>query len=275
MRSISLSLVVYLLVTLVFPTLAYGQTIQDESYVLRPNDIIAMAVYEEPDLSSEVRILKTGQASFPLIGSVDVAGLNVATAAKKIRDLYAKDFLVDPKLTLTVKDYATDFISVIGAVGTPGQIPIPVSGDLDLGSAIASAGGVAENADKENIQLVRASGGAASYSLAAIQGAAGRIKLQSGDRIIVNQSAFVGRSVTVLGCVKTPGSVAFPVNGRLDLVTAIASAGGLTDLANPRKVTVSRKGKVTIVNFKELSQQGGQPLLLYPDDIITVAERLF
>jgi len=252
-----------------------GRAEVDPTYILRPNDSIRLAVYDEPDLSSQVRILKTGQASFPLIGSVEVSGMSVADAAGKIRDLYAKDYLVDPKLTLTVDNYATEFISVIGAVKNPGQISMPVSGQLDLATAMATVGGLAENADANGIQLVRASGATTAFSMAAIQGESARVPLAAGDRIIVNQSPFVGQKITVLGQVGRPGPLAFPLNGKLDLVNAIALAGGVTELANPKKVTINRKGEVTVVNFKEISQRGDRPLMLQPDDVVTVAERLF
>lgn len=265
---------------LILPLLALGagkggSGKDDASYILRPNDIINLAVYGETDLSVQVRILKTGEASFPLIGSVPVGGLSVAAAAANIRDLYAKDYLVDPKLTLSVFEYATEFISVIGAVKVPGQIPMPVSGHLDLASAMATVGGLLENADSNSIQLVRASGTSTTYSMDSIQGASGRVQLAAGDRIIVNQSAFVGKTVTVLGEVRKPGPVAFPLNGKLDLVNAIAFAGGLTELANQKKVSINRKGTVTVVDFRVISQRGDRPYLLQPDDVITVAERWF
>lgn len=256
------------------PAFAAGE--EDASYVLRPNDSIRLAVYEEPDLSVQVRILKTGEASFPLVGSVKVSGLSVSAAATKIRDLYARDYLVDPKVTLTVDEYATELISVIGAVKNPGQIPIPVSGQLDLASAMASAGGLAEDANPGGIQLVRASGTTSIFSMADIQaGAGGRIRLEAGDRIIVNRSPFIGKTLTVLGQVGKPGPLAFPASGRLDLVNAIALCGGLTELANPKKITINRKGKIILLDFKATSQRGDQPFLLQPEDVITVPERLF
>lgn len=248
----------------------------DPSYVLRPNDTIRVQVYEEPDLSGSVRILTTGQASFPLIGSVEISGLSVADAAEKIRELYAKDYLVDPKLTLTVDTYSTGFISIIGAVMTPGQVPVPVTGDLDLASAVATAGGLAPNADPNAILLNRASGASSRYSMADIQnGQAGRTTLRAGDRIVVNQSAFVGKTVTMLGEVVKNGPLAFPLNGRLDLVTAIAMAGGLTSTANAKKVTITRKGVMTTVDYNMISQSGGRPYTLLPDDVVKVERRLF
>jgi polysaccharide export outer membrane protein len=248
----------------------------DGSYVLRPNDTIHLDVYEEQDLSGTVRILKTGHASFPLIGSLSLAGLTINDAAEKIRALYAEDYLVDPKLTLSIESYATDFISVIGAVRSPGQIALPVSGELDLATAMAAAGGLADNADAAGVLLVRASGNTSTYNMASIvSGASGRVRLEAGDRIIVNQSAYVGKSLTIIGQVGRQGPLAFPLDGRLDLVSAIAMAGGFTDLANPRKITINRKGRTLSVDYKELSQRGGEPFRLQPDDIVNVPERLF
>lgn len=249
---------------------------QDSSYVLRANDIIRLDVYDEPDLSGAVRILKTGHASFPLIGSLEISDLTVNEAAIKIGDLYAKDYLVDPKITLTVQEYATDFISVIGAVRNAGQIAIPVSGNIDLAAAMATAGGLTETADASRILLVRASGATLTFSMSSIvNGENGRIELRAGDRIIVNQSAYVGKSVTVLGRVGRQGPLPFPISGHLDLVTAIANAGGLTELANPKKITVNRKGQVIALDYREISQRGDRPFILQPDDIINVPERLF
>ncbi len=266
----------FLLACAVWTASAQNAPPEDNTYILRANDIIRLEVYQEPDLSGEVRILKTGHASFPLIGSIKISEMSVAAAAAEIRSQYAKDYLVDPKLTLTVLQYTTDYISVIGAVMTPGQIPIPITGQLDLATAMATAGGLSPNADANSITLVRNSGSKATYSMGSIvSGADGRVKLASGDRIIVNQSAFVGKAVTILGQVGRQGPLAFPVDGRLDLVSAIAFAGGLTELANPKKVTINRKGTISVVDYASISQRGDRPFLLQPGDIVTVAERLF
>jgi len=274
-NSMSLTGWVRCLLVLMLPVAHFAAGADDASYILRPNDVISVAVYEEADLCVQVRILKTGQASFPLIGSVQISGLSVSAAAAHLRELYAKDYLVDPKLNISVSDYATEFISVIGAVRTPGPIPMPVSGHLDLVTAMAACGGLSETADANGIRLVRSSGATTTYSLDSIQGASGRVQLAAGDRIIVNQSAFIGKTFVVLGQVSKPGPMAFPIKGKLDLVNAIAMAGGLTDLANPKKISINRKGTLTVVDFKVISQRGDRPFPIEPDDVITVAERLF
>lgn len=242
------------------------------SYTLRPNDTITLSVFDEPDLAANVRILKSGHASFPLIGSVKVGGLSVSSATNKITDLYKKDYLVSPKVTLTVNDYAAEYVSVTGAVNSPGQVPIPTSG-LDLSTAIASAGGLAQNANTNKIQLVRASGGTTTFSKAHVDGSHGKTHLSPGDRIVVDSSAFIGKSVSVLGQVKKPGQVPFPVDGKLSLTSAIALAGGLDIYANQKKISVNRKGRIYMLDFKKLSAGGTDDFMLQPDDVVTAAQK--
>jgi polysaccharide export outer membrane protein len=158
--------------------------------VLCPGDEIRVEVAGEPGASCNSRILKSGKASLPFLGSVEIAGLSVKAATAKIRDLYAKDFRKNPKVTLSIRVFAPDFVSVIGAVKNPGQIPIPNGGKLDLATAMAACGGVTEKADPARIQVIRAFGANETYDLAAIKGgAAGRVKLDAGDCIVVNQSS--------------------------------------------------------------------------------------
>ena len=84
----------------------------------------------------------------------------------------------------------------------------------------------------------------------------------------------MGRTFTVLGEVKSEGPYPFPLNGKLDLVAAIAAAGGLTDLANPKKVTLRRGNQTTQIDYQSLSREG-RFLPLRSGDIIFVARRIF
>lgn len=265
-----------LLSALAFGLLLFGASsrVSAQEGILKPNDEVKLSVFQEDDLTTKTKILKSGEASFPLIGSVKIGGLSVPDATALIKERYAKDFLRDPQVTLTVDSYAVQHVSVVGAVKSPGQIAIPENGSFDLLSAIGSAGGPLENADKGRISLVRASGGQATYSLASLQ-SSGRVALQPGDRVIVQESVYVRKIVTVIGQVKKPGAVDFPLDGSLDLITSIAMAGGYSDIANEKKVSVSRGGKVTIVNAKAMAEGGGAPYVLQPGDIVNVAERSF
>jgi polysaccharide export outer membrane protein len=248
--------------------------VADNTYVLKASDVVRLSVFEEDDLAARTRILQTGEAVFPLIGPVKIVGLSIREATTRIRELYAADYLVDPKVTLTVDEYAQQFVAVLGAVRSPGQISMPSSGQFDIAAAIATAGGLTERADPSRISLVRANGSTSEYSLAGIEKGI-KVQLESGDRIIVAESAYLNQTVIFVGEVRNRGPVPFPINGKLDLLGAIARAGGFTELANPRKVSVNRRGKVMVFDVREMSSRGAQPFLLEPDDIVTVPERLF
>lgn len=245
----------------------------DQGPVLKPGDAISMEVFGEPELTTSTRILKSGDVVFPLIETVKVSGLTVSEAIDKIRGLYAEKYLRDPKVRITIEDYAEQFFSVIGAVNGPGQFPMPPNGRLDLAAALATAGGLNEIADRGRIVLTRANGSSSTYSRN--QAENGKISIQPGDRVIVHQSNFVGKSVTILGQVRKPGPHPLPLDGRLDIVSAIAAAGGFTELANPKKVSINRGGKVTTLDLREMTEKGRRDYYLQADDIVTVAERIW
>ena len=238
--------------------------------VLKVEDTIRLEVYQEPELTVNSRILKSGEVVFVLLGPVKIAGLTVAKANEKIRELYDKDYIVDPKVSLTVENYSQDFVSVLGAVSSPGNYPLPGSGQLDLGSVLALGGQISPEAS----DVVATIGGVAkTYSVSAAQ--KGTVILRAGDRVTVNKSSFAGKEIQVLGAVQQPGPMAFPLDGKLTIVEAVAKARGLTQLADPKKVTVLRNGDVINPNLKEM-QDGRQPALkLMPGDHVTVGERIF
>jgi polysaccharide export outer membrane protein len=247
---------------------------QETDPLLKPNDTISLQVFDEKELDTSTRILKSGEVVFPLIGTVKIGGLTVSKANELVRELYAKDYLVDPKVTLTITQYSEDFISVIGAVRTAGQFPMPPDGKFDLAAALASAGGLSPEANPERITVVNPDGQSKVYSATATRNGTG-INLQPGDRVIVDHSSYLGKTATVVGQVGRPGPVVFPVDGRLDLVLAIAQAGGFSQVANQKKVSINRKGKLTTVDVKEMTDRGDKPYYLQPDDIVTVPERFF
>lgn len=241
---------------------------------LQPNDSITMMVYGEDTLTTRTKVLVSGEVVLPLLGSVKVGGLTVAQATALVRELYNKDLLVEPRVTITVDSYAQEFVTVSGAVNAPGPVVIPAGGKLDLSTALISCGGLSPRADPQKIMLIRSSGESQVFTEAVLK-QAGAVPLRSGDKVVVNDSEYVAKTVIVQGKVNRQGQVSFPVNGQLDVFTAITLAGGFHELANPRRVEVNRKGKVTILNVREMSEKGSARFALQPDDIITVPERWF
>jgi len=265
------SILLFLVASLVVPLVGADE----KSYVFKAGDGVLLEVYNEPDLATETRILKSGEVSFPLIGKIILEGLSVTEGIEKIYELYNKDYLVKPKLTLTVTEYAPEYVDVLGAVKTTGRIKLPSVGQLDLASVVAMAGGFTEEAVRNAITVMSVAGEVKRYSGAQTATAVlQRVILKAGDRVIVGQSAFIKSTFTVLGEVGKEGPLAFPLDGELDLVTAIALAGGLTELAKQNKVTV-RRGKETILLDYQALSQAGRTFAIQPGDVVTVARRIF
>ena len=252
-----------------------GALANDEGYLLKAGDSIMMKVFNEVELDTETQILRTGEVSFPLIGSIRVEGLTIQEASAKLYELYNADYLVEPKITLTVTSYAPEYVDVLGEVKTAGRVKIPSGGRLDLASLFAMAGGFTAEADRNRITVMKADGKVLKYNGSqASEAALQRIFLSPSDRVIVGKSSFVGRTFTILGEVKSEGPYPFPLNGRLDIVAAVAAAGGLTELANPKKVTVRRAEQTIQLDYQSLSREG-QKFVIKPGDIISIARRIF
>ena len=130
-----------------------------QSYVLSPNDVVLVQVYQEPDLESRLHIGKDGTASFPMIGVVQIGGKTVDQAAMVIRDALDKDYLVNPQVTITVVEYAKRRFTVLGQVQKPGTYEIPKEESVTLLQAIAMAGGYTRLANRGGVTVTRTVGG--------------------------------------------------------------------------------------------------------------------
>jgi polysaccharide export outer membrane protein len=133
------------------------ESVTADSYVLRPNDLIRISVFQEDDLLTEARISKLGYINFPLIGTVHLAGRTVGDGVAEIRARLDKDYVINPQVTLTMLEYAEQWVTVLGEVQKPGQVQIPPEGGLDLLGAIALAGGYTRVADPSCV-IVRRQG---------------------------------------------------------------------------------------------------------------------
>lgn len=129
-----------------------------KTYVLSPNDLVQMRVYQEDDLETKARIAKDGTVTIPLIGVVQIGGKTVEEATGVIRELLDKDYLVNPQVTLTVTEYAKRRFTVLGQVQKPGTYEIPNEESVTLLQAVAMAGGYTRLANPGKITLTRVVG---------------------------------------------------------------------------------------------------------------------
>lgn len=169
---------------------------QQASYVLRPMDLVKVQVFQQPDLDRELRVSQDHTIVMPLIGAVNVAHRTVREAELLITELYARDYLVNPQVNLTVAEYAPRMVNVLGSVNNPGSVLIPLEKNFTLLDAIARSGGFSRLANQSRVSLTRtmADGRTENFIIDANQLMAGasanRWLVQDGDVISVPESKF-------------------------------------------------------------------------------------
>ncbi len=124
-------------------------------YVLRPADVLQVKVFKEEDMTREISVSTEMNISLPLIGNIDVKNRTVRQLEEVIRQLYDRDYLVNPQVTVIVLRYAERAVNVIGMVNTPQAVPFPPERGLTLLEAIARAGGFNRLADRANVKITR------------------------------------------------------------------------------------------------------------------------
>jgi protein involved in polysaccharide export with SLBB domain len=133
-------------------------SVKSPTYVLTPNDVVQIKVYQEDDLETKARVGQDGTISFPLIGVVQIGGKTMEEAGDLIREKLDKDYLVNPQITLIVVEYSKRRFTVLGQVQKPGSFEIPSEESMTLLEAIALAGGYTRLADKAHVKVTRISG---------------------------------------------------------------------------------------------------------------------
>jgi len=113
-------------------------------YKIGPEDLIEVSVFEEEKLNKTVRVSSQGNISLPLLGILRVKGLTANELEREIRELLAEKYLRDPHVSVFIKEYRSQRISVIGAVEKPG--PYDVTGQKTILNLLGMAGGLKEDA---------------------------------------------------------------------------------------------------------------------------------
>jgi polysaccharide export outer membrane protein len=250
-------------------------------YEVGPGDVLEVNVFGNDDLSRMPTVQTNGAISLPLLGEVQVAGLTVGEVQRKITNLLAKDYLVNPQVEVKVREYQSQFVSVVGEVNSPGRKPI--RGRMRLIDALVESGGFKPNASAE-VMITRVDGtfdGDKRSMMVRISGAATaqdavnlELPLKNGDIITALPKAFV----TVDGEVNKPGRYA--IESDLTVTGAVSLAGGLTRFGS-NDVKVRRmdpqSGKVTIlsVDLKDVRNGKKPDVPLLPNDVISVGRRVF
>lgn len=167
-------------------------TVPVSAQTIGPNDVFEVRVYNQPDLSSTYRVGPDGTIQFPLVGHIDVRGQSAAQVATKISRALDGDFLLNPQVSVFVKEYNSQKVSVFGEVSKPGTFTY-VAG-MNVIQALTLAEGYTKEASRKNITVTRTvDNQEIRFEIKVddiIKGISKNFELRPGDIIYVPQSIF-------------------------------------------------------------------------------------
>ena len=209
-----------------------------DEYALRPGDTLSVLVMRHPELSADgVVVAPDGRINLPVVGELTVQGMTIRQVTSAIT-LRLRGRLVDPEVTVALRQFRPDQVFVLGAVKSSGAYPLQAGWRVT--ELLAAAGGLVADPRAVQSTLFRTSGASQPVSIElALADANGpeNIALAPGDVLSLTAQTI---SITVTGAVARPGTYTIPADA--GLVAAIAQAGGASPLARLGQVTVSSAG---------------------------------
>ena len=254
---------------------------QPEEYRVGSKDVLKVGIYREPDLSGDYVIAGDGTINFPLLGHVRVEGKTVSEIEKQLETQLAKDYLVNPSVSVRVGEYRSQQIQLLGAVKKPGTYTL--RGPTTLLEIISQAGGIDPREGGSKVIVLRPRKGKEGEDLyftvnldLLLKGAdlSANIPLHRNDTVYVPKAD----SIFIFGQVKSPGP--YKIQKKITLAEAISMAGGLTRLAAANRTRVVRieggTERVLHIPLDDiLKGDKTKDILLVAEDIVFVPESFF
>lgn len=246
-----------------------------ETLLIGPGDLVHVIFFDAGELNQTSRVTDAGE--FPLImgGNIKIAGLTPEQAASKISAfMLSAHYLVNPRVNVAVDAYATQAVSVLGAVRTPGAYPIVTA--RSISEVLALAGGLTPDADRTVVVQRRVTGELLTFYTAnsptttpdssapgikrvgATQLLSRDVMVYPGDTVRVAHAELV----YVLGDVGKPGG--FPIvnnDAPLTVLQLVAFAGATNKTASPARARLIRKlpdGKYEDIHLPLSAMQKGK-----------------
>jgi polysaccharide biosynthesis/export protein len=247
-------------------------------YVIGPQDVLLIQVFDQPDLGGKYTVETDGTFTFPLVGRVKAGALTLRGFERELKTRLADGYFKNPQITVAVEQYRSQRVFVMGEVRQPG--PVALTGGMTLIEALARAGSTLPTSSGE-VSIVRGPQNSEGGPSLPDQDAASEVfrasirdlesgslsknlELRDGDTIFVPRAELV----YVFGEVKNPGGYAVQKN--TTVLQALSLAGGVNEHAAMNRIQVTRivKGVKTDVKVKLTD-------VVRPEDTIVVPQRYF
>ena len=274
-------------------------------FKLGPSDLIEISVFGVEDFSRTLRLNSTGTIRMPFLGEIKLAGLTPAEAEQKLADLLQPDYVVDPQVSVIVKEPRSRMFSIMGAVMKPGQYQMLEQ--ITLMTAIAGAGGLnlakvgptaiiqrsSAASDPKILPAMVAVDAGDSSPAASFQINVDLTPLMQGDTLhdipiqpgdVINIPEREEKQFFVIGDVNRPGPFEFPQEYGIKLSRAIAMAGGPTRTSSIKSTALIRQhddGSTDriAINLDKVLKGKDPDLELLPNDMLyipgSVSKNLF
>ena len=161
----------------------------DSSYVIGANDVLAISVWKEPDVSRSVPVRSDGKISLPLVGELQAGGQTPQQLEQEITKRL-QSYISEPEVTVIVTDSKSQKVNIMGMVSRPGAYLLTSS--TTVLDAIAMAGGFKDFAKQKSIYVLRQTPDGTQNRLPfnykeVIKGKSPEqnIRLQAGDTVVV------------------------------------------------------------------------------------------
>jgi polysaccharide biosynthesis/export protein len=243
-----------------------------------PNDLLAISVYGAPELSRTVRVSEEGLIRLPMLhDKIAVLGLMPAELETRIAEaLETAQILVEPAVSVSVAEYHSHPISVVGAVKVP--LTFQAVGRTSLVEAITRAQGLAEDAGAEIlISRPGKNGAAPALERVAVKGLIDgadpglNLNLEGGEEVRVPT---IGR-VYVVGNVKRPGNFRLDEAAGMSVLKALAMSEGLAPYAAKLAYIYRRNGGAASeipVELRKIMDRKAEDVPLAANDILYIPD---
>lgn len=165
-------------------------TAPDRPSLIGPLDTIEVDVFNVPELSREMQVDASGRISMPLVGTIDARGRTAGELASAIEEALSDGYVRDPEVTINILSSVSQVVTIDGQVVEPGLYP--VTNQMTLLRAVASARGLSEFAREDDVVILRTVEGqrmAGLYNIAAIRrGVYDDPPIYANDVVVVGDS---------------------------------------------------------------------------------------
>lgn len=245
---------------------------EDPEVKIGSGDLLELSMYGVPEFTSQARVSSQGDLNIPVLGAIHLAGLTAEQAQHFIHDeLVKKQLYTDPHISVSIKEYATQGVSVLGEVNKPGVYPRP--GPQRLLDVISAAGGTTPKAGNDVAIVHREEPDRprmVKLSNDPVQSMAANALIMPGDTVIVSKAGII----YVIGEVTKPGGFIMDNDGSLSVMQAVALAGGTSHTAALGGARIIRRNQGSVqeipVPLQKVLQAKGEDLSMRNGDILFV-----